>query len=144
MAAKTWLGASVHKWLTSIWVTFTILIAAIILAFSMFSTHIGDSDALWRWFVPRVAPFLAVVLSVWQLRIRGLCHKQHRIERTRAIVACASSVAYLLLLLAILLLHPFTPFTLAALLERFSLPMDFFQTAVSAVLTIFFLRSEAD
>lgn len=128
--------------LSYMWIAGFVVLCTIIGLQTAFGKYGGgeDWDTGFGWFFPLTIPALSLMLTVWTLQRT----KEDGAEVTSSHTLAAAvifSVFYLLAMLGILLLHPFTGLSIVTQLHRSAWPLGVLEGIVMALLGRLFIAN---
>ena len=130
-----------QKRLATIWFVGAAMVFLVLLVKSL---HLGPAEpyvtALWAWFLPTVSPALSLIVGVLVMEARRK-KAQNEVADTFLFRVCVGvSILYLLVVLAPVLLEPFTPPFTQKAMQVSQVWLSTLQGIATAVLGAFFVK----
>ena len=130
------------RWkLAALWFIGGAVITLLLITQSVLGKYPGKVQNVWSWALPTIMPTLSLIITVLGANAWAVngADDNRMVRRTFFRVAYGISASYLLLVLASILVEPFTPFEPVELLNLSSLWLAPFQgLAASAIAILFF------
>ncbi len=131
------------KSLAIIWFVGSGVIFMLIFLQTMFGKFSGEEDKAWGWFLPTVMPTLSLIIGVLVMDTRrGLMNIEKKIDPFLYRLAMSLSGVYFFVILASIIIQPFTSMTILNILERSNLWLGPLQGLVAASIGAFFIKGE--
>jgi hypothetical protein len=133
-----------RKVIATLWFIGALLLFSILIVQSLFGKYGSRTEEAWGWFLPTVMPTLSLIVGVLvsEATGRNRSSKSGEVATFMFLLAIGLSALYLMLVVLVLLLQPFTGLSPIEVMKRSNLWLGPLQGLVSAVLGVFFLRGE--
>jgi len=143
-ADETMLLDHVRWQLAKLWFGLGTPILLILIGQSMFGKYAGKAQAVWSWALPTLMPTLALIITVLGANaLVDVNDQKRKVKRSFYLLALTLSSLYLVLILATLLIEPFTPSEPLELLNLSSLWLGPLQGLVASALAILFFTKQS-
>lgn len=129
------------KGLARVWFSGAGLVFVIVLLQSLFGRYAGHLADAWGWFLPAVMPTLSLMIGVFVADALAGGRPERYVDAFVYRLALGLSLGYFAVVLATLLLQPFTGVAPLELLGTSQLWLAPLQSLVTAVLGAFFVKA---
>lgn len=132
------------RWrLARLWLVFAGVFVLLLIAQSVLGKYQGKVQNVWSWALPSIMPTLSLILTV--LGSTAFAHQKatFRIKRQFYRAVLWLSTAYLSLLIATVLVEPFTPYESLDLLNLSNFWLAPFQGLVASAIAVLFFSDSA-
>lgn len=129
--------------LATVWMLGAGVVFAVMLAQSFLGHYGDDLASAWGWVLPTILPTLFLIIGVLVADTGGSSQPPRKVDRFLFRLSIALSVAYLLVVLATIVIQPISPLPPPELMRQSHLWLAPFQAIVSGCLGAFFVRRES-
>lgn len=130
--------------LTTLWFSGSGILFFLIILQSILGKFGQKSSEVWSWFLPTITPTLSLVLSVHVMDAIGKGVKIEKADGFLFKLTYRISLAYLLAVLLIFFLHPFSSIPIFDLMILSNLWLGPFQGLVAAAMGAFFMKAHEE
>ena len=132
------------RWsLAKLWLSCAGIIFLILILQSVFGKYAAKVQEVWGWALPTLMPTLSLIITVLGASALKKDRDQTYVRRNYYQVSFWLSAAYLLLILAIILIEPFTKREPVELMQLSNLWLGPFQGLVAAAIGVLFFSKES-
>ena len=128
--------------LATLWMLGAAAIFAVMLTQSFFGHYGDDLASAWGWVLPTILPTLSLIIGVLVAGAVRPHETARKVDRFLFRLSIGLSVAYLLVVLATILIQPISPLPPPELMRQSHLWLAPFQGLVTGCLGAFFIRRE--
>ncbi len=128
------------KKIATLWFIFSGVILLLIMIQSIMGRFETKSDEAWGWILPTIIPTLSLILSIFIVDIRNTRSSKIFVDIFYYRLTISFSAFYLLTVLLIILLQPFTGTPIITLMKNSNIFLGPFQGLVSSSMVFFFFK----
>jgi len=136
--------AKCKRLLATLWFTGSGVIFFIVSFQTILGRYGENANEAWGWLLPTVMPTLSLIIGVMVMDALGRGTKIKTVDRFIFTLAFGLSVVYLLMVVLMILMQPFSSLSPLELMKQSNLWLGPFQGLVSALLGAFFIRVEKE
>jgi hypothetical protein len=125
--------------LTAEWLLLAGLIFLVLIIQSVFGKYQNKAQEVWTWALPSIMPTLTMIVSVLGVDAARAQAREVHVQKNFYTIAMVLSACYLLLILATILIEPFTSFDPLDLLKLSNLWLGPFQGLVASAVGFLFI-----
>ncbi|MDD5274155.1 MAG: hypothetical protein PHU14_15740 [Methylovulum sp.] len=133
------------KWLVGVWFSFGAILFLIMVVTTMVGAYENIAESIWSWFLPSLMPTLSLMIAVLVVDNQDTGRENQTADRFLFGLSLGISIFYLLLLILVIFIQPFTHSFPEAPLEGFkksNLWLGPLQGLVAAALGAFFINKK--
>jgi hypothetical protein len=133
------------RWLAGVWFSLAAILFVTMIITTMVGAYQDVADGVWSWFLPSVMPTLSLMIAVLVADDQGTESLPRTADKFLFRLSLGLSIFYLLLLVLVICLQPFTKSFIDTPLEGFkksNLWLGPLQGLVAAALGAFFINRE--
>lgn len=128
--------------LATLWFTGSGILFFVLFLQTIFGRYGKKSLDAWNWFLPAIMPTLSLIIGVCGVDALGKGVRITKVDSFLFRLTFGISLVYLVVVLLLFLLQPFTPISPLELMNQSNLWLGPFQGLVTAAMGVFFVKSK--